>query len=121
MNKRKPKPSLSRWEVNAIQDAWHRARTIGLPLNLLITVMPEDTDQLTVTQRCKVYERIRNLCGQYARRRGFPFAWIWVREIETDGKAHALALPCAGEAANEADGQRTHLAAKPKCYPCKIC
>ena len=37
---------------------------------------------------------IRNLCGQYARRHGFPFTWIWVWEIETDGKGEHMHFLC---------------------------
>lgn len=94
MNNRKERKPLSRQEVNDILDGWHRARTIGLPLNAFITVRPDDIDGMTSEAACLEWARIRNLYGEYARRHGFRAAMLWTREIAPDNTGEHIHLLC---------------------------
>lgn len=94
MRVRKWSAALSHLEVCRIIDTWHYARKIGLPLNAFITIRPANTDSLTPPERCKVYLRIKNKYGEFARRHGFAQTYIWTREIAPDGTREHLHLLC---------------------------
>lgn len=94
MNNRKACKPLSRQEVSDILDAWHRAKTMGLPLNAFITVRPDGIDHMTPEAACLEWARIRNLYGEYARRHRFTAAMIWTRENTPDNIGEHMHLLC---------------------------
>lgn len=94
MNRRKPRRALSRDDVDEILDAFHHARRIGLPLNVMVTVLFAATDTMTVSERCQGYDRVKNIIGQFARRHGFDTANLWTREVDPDGKGEHIHLFC---------------------------
>src|SRR4051812_5592975 len=53
---------------------------IGQPLNRLVTFRPPDIDQMEPVERCRLFERLRNKAGQFARDHKFPFTGVWSRE-----------------------------------------
>lgn len=94
MNRRKPRRALSRDDVDSILDAFHHARRIGLPLNVMVTVLFAATDTMTVSERCQGYDRVKTIIGQFARGHGFDTANLWTREIDPDGKGEHIHLLC---------------------------
>jgi hypothetical protein len=59
-NRRRLNKGLSKDEVVDLWDAWHHARRIGRPLNVLITLRPLRTDDLTPAERCAIWQRLLN-------------------------------------------------------------
>src|SRR4051812_9269496 len=53
---------------------------IGQPLNRLVTFRPPAIDQMEPVERCRLFERLRNKAGQFARDHKFPFTGAWSRE-----------------------------------------
>ncbi|MBL8574215.1 MAG: hypothetical protein JNM13_11110 [Hyphomicrobiaceae bacterium] len=94
MNRRKPRRALTRTDVDGIIDVFHHAFRIGLPLNVQVTVMLEETDRLPVAARCAAYDRIKNLIGQFARRHRFETASLWAREIDARGYGEHIHILC---------------------------
>jgi hypothetical protein len=94
MNRRRKSSALSRADVNAIIDVWHYARTIGLPLNMLVTVKPVAGDVMAAKHLCSLFNRIKNLHGSFARRHTFEPANLWTREIRSDGQGEHMHMLC---------------------------
>jgi hypothetical protein len=84
-NRRQTTKGLDKDQVQDLSDAWHHARKIGLPLNVMVTIRPTDIDNLDSDARCRLWETIRNKLGVYARLKGFPFTAVWTRESNPDG------------------------------------
>jgi hypothetical protein len=65
--------------------AWSHAWRIGSPLNQLVTFRPMDVDQLSGSQRCDLFAKLRNELGGYARSQAFPATFVRSREVARDG------------------------------------
>lgn len=89
MNRRKNTSGLSTDDVRNLNSAWHHARTIGLPLNTLVTFRPID-DTFTPAELGSLFAKIRNKIGVYARQHGFQPAFAWSREVNPDGTGEHL-------------------------------
>ncbi|MCZ8181652.1 MAG: hypothetical protein O9322_01665 [Beijerinckiaceae bacterium] len=94
MRTRKPSKALTHLDVSFLFDAWHRARHMGLPLNILITARPDGVDRLAINERCRIFLRIKKNYTEFARRHGFPPTFLWTREISTTGTGEHLHLLC---------------------------
>lgn len=94
MNRRRKSSALSRADVNAIIDVWHHARTIGLPLNMLVTAKPAASRAMSAANLCNLFDRIKNLHGSFARRHNFEPANLWTREIRQDGQGEHMHMLC---------------------------
>lgn len=94
MFKRKPNSGLSRQDVGSLSAADHRAKTIGCPLNTLVTVRPLDERNMTMSEIGKDFLRIRNNYDGFARRNEFVPAFIWTREIYPDCTGEHMHLKC---------------------------
>ena len=90
-NYRRLTKGLDRNAVVDLNDAWHHARKIGRPLNMLVTLRPLDIDDIASGDRTLVWKRLLNKLGAYARYRGFPpFTAAWARESNPDGSGEHL-------------------------------
>jgi|1185.fasta_scaffold186631_1 hypothetical protein len=90
-NYRRLTKGLDRNAVVDLNDAWHHARKIGRPLNMLVTLRPLDIDDIASEDRTLVWRRLLNKLGAYARYRGFgPFTAAWARESNPDGSGEHL-------------------------------
>jgi hypothetical protein len=94
MYHRKPVKALSHWDVIDLSDADHRAKTLGCPLNTLVTVRPCEEREMPVEQLCSEFARIRNNYDGYARRRRFQPAFVWTREIYTNNTGEHMHMKC---------------------------
>lgn len=65
-----------------------------LPLNVFLSVKPENSDTMPVEERCQLFDRIKNLYGEFARRHQIKIAYLWVRETLADGTREHLHMLC---------------------------
>lgn len=84
MNRRKTSKGLNTDQVKALDNGWHHAKRIGLPLNTFITFRPFD-DTLDDDAICELFARLRNKLGVYARQRDFKPTFVWSVEANPDG------------------------------------
>ena len=94
MYQRKPNHGLSREALKSLSAADHRSKTIGCPLNTMITLRPLDERNLSMPERCKEFLRIRNNYDGFARRTLFEPAFVWTREIFTNCTGEHMHLLC---------------------------
>ena len=73
--------------MRRLSEAYHHAARIGRPLNALITFRPADIDTVPASARSRLFGRLRDKLGAYARGRQhhFPPAFLWSREVEPNG------------------------------------
>ena len=90
MFKRKPGNGLTREAVKSLSAAAHASRTIGCPLNTMITVRLCRKRDMPTAQLCKEFLRVRTNYDAYARRHRFPPAYVWTREVHPDGTGEHL-------------------------------
>jgi hypothetical protein len=85
-NYRRTTKGLNREDVTDMSDAWHHARKIGRPLNVMVTLRPLDIDDLAPAERRRrIWNGLLNKLGVYARYYQFPWAAVWSFEINPDG------------------------------------
>jgi hypothetical protein len=90
-NYRRVTRGLDRNAVIDLNDAWHHARKIGWPLNVMVTLRPLQIEEISPTDRTAIWNRLLNKLGAYARYRGFrPFTAAWARESNRDGTGEHL-------------------------------
>lgn len=65
-----------------------------MPLNVLVSAKPHNADTMSLEDLCKLFDRIKNLYGQFARRHRFTITYIWVRETLPDNSKDHLHLLC---------------------------
>ena len=85
MKRRSTAEGLTHKQVPAMTAAWSHAWRIGYPLNQFATFRPMDVDQLSGSERCNLFAKLRNKLGSYARSQGFPATFVWSREANRDG------------------------------------
>jgi hypothetical protein len=88
MNLRRMTKGLTTAQVKELNEAWHHAQRVGLPLNTFVTFRP--FREMTDVEHCEHYAAIRNKVGIYARQRGFTPAFVWSRESNPDGYGEHL-------------------------------
>lgn len=91
---RKPKGGLTREDLKALFEADHRAKTLGCPLNTLVTVKACYMKNLTIEALCREFVRIRNNYDAFARRRQFEPAFVWTREIAPNNTGEHMHMKC---------------------------
>ena len=89
-NYRRVTRGLDRNAVIDLNDAWHHARKIGRPLNVMLTLRPLDIDQVAPNDCTAIWNKVLNKLGMYSRYYGIPFTAIWSREINRDGTGEHL-------------------------------
>jgi len=94
MHVRTQSRALNNDDVKALQHIWHEARRMRLPLNVFLSVKPENSDTMTVEALCTLFDRIKNLYGEFARRHRFKITYLWVRESLADGTREHLHMLC---------------------------
>jgi hypothetical protein len=60
-------------------------RSIGF-----VTFRPMDVDQLSGSERCALFAKLRNKLGVYARGHGFHVTFVWSREVDLNGVAEHM-------------------------------
>jgi hypothetical protein len=83
-NYRRESSGLDGKRVNELTNGWFHARRLGLSLNVFVSFRPIAGDGLAPVERCKLFARVRNKLGVYARLRRFPPTFVWAREIHCD-------------------------------------
>lgn len=84
-HRRRTTKGLDTDQVKELNNAWHHAATVGRPLNVMVTVRPLDVDEVSPADRCRLFSRVRNKLGVFARGRKFPVSFAWSRESNSDG------------------------------------
>ena len=72
-------------EVKELDQAWRFAPFIRRPLNAMVTIRPIDIDEMSPTERCELFKKVRNKLGVFARGRHLPVTFGWSRENNPDG------------------------------------
>jgi hypothetical protein len=83
-NYRRESSGLDRKRLNELINGWFHARRLGLSLNAFVSFRPIAGDELAPVERCKLFARVRNKLGVYARLHRFPPTFVWAREIHCD-------------------------------------
>ncbi len=94
MNTRKSTNFLSNDDFKAIMAADAKATALGLPFNVLISVHPRTTREMTLKERLTEFKRICNCYCQFGRQNGFERAWLYVREVALGTMAEHMHLLC---------------------------
>jgi hypothetical protein len=81
---------LDRNAVLDLSDAWHHARKIGRPLNVMGTLRPLDIDEIKPNERTAIWNRLLNKLGVYSRYYGVPFTAARARESNPEEHLHVL-------------------------------
>jgi hypothetical protein len=89
-NYRRVTRGLDRNAVIDLNDAWHHARKIGRPLNVLVTLRPINIDEVAPNDRTEIWQRLLNKLGVYSRLYGVSFTAAWARESNRDGGGEHL-------------------------------
>jgi hypothetical protein len=90
VNFRRETSGLNPKQIKELNNGWLHARRIGLPLNVLVSCRPSNSDDLASVDRCKLFRQVRNKLGVYARLRRFRPTFVWTREIHCDGTVEHL-------------------------------
>jgi hypothetical protein len=72
-NYRRVTRGLDRNAVIDLNDAWHHARKIWRPLNVMLTLRPLDIDQVAPNDRTAIWNKVLNKLGMYSRYYGIAF------------------------------------------------
>jgi hypothetical protein len=84
-NYRRMTKGLDGKTVRDMSDAWHHARKMGHPLNVMVTLRPLAINDIPAAERRPIWNRLLNKLGVYARHYRFPWAAVWSFEINCDG------------------------------------
>ncbi len=84
-HRRRTTRGLSTNEVKELNEAWRHAPRIGRPLNVMVTVRPIGVNEMSPVEGCRLFSRIRNKLGVFARGKHLPVTFVWSREINPDG------------------------------------
>jgi hypothetical protein len=90
VNFRRETFGLNPKQIKELNNGWLQARRIGLPLNVLVSCRPTNTDDLASVDRCNLFRQVRNKLGVYAPLRRFRPTFVWAREIHCDGTGEHL-------------------------------
>jgi len=82
---RRTTKGLSTNEVKELSEAWHHAFRTGRPLNVMVTVRPLEVGEMSPAERCRLFSRVRNKLGVFARGRRLKGTFVWSRECNADG------------------------------------
>lgn len=86
--------SLTGKQVRSLRRAWWHADSLGLRLNVYVTITDRAMNDIDPALRFRVWQIILNKIGQFARDNRFTAAFIWTRESRRpDGQnehLHAL-------------------------------
>jgi hypothetical protein len=84
-NYRQTTRGLDRDDVRDLSDAWHHARKIGHPLNVMVTLRPLGINDVGSAERRRIWNRFLNKLGVYARYCRFPLVAVWSCESFDEG------------------------------------
>jgi hypothetical protein len=83
-HRRRTTKGLDTGQVKELNNAWHHAAMIGRPLNVMVTVRPLDVDEISPAERCRLFSRVRNKLGVFARGKRLAVSFVWSRESNSD-------------------------------------
>ena len=84
-HRRRTTRGLSTNQVKELNEAWHHAPRIERPLNVMVTVRPIGVNEMSPAECCRLFSKIRNKLGVFARGKHLPVTFVWSREINPDG------------------------------------